>query len=489
MRHCAPVLILLLMLLTCLKSTIAEEPVSSSEPDFKPLFNGKDFTGFKQLGGKAIFEIENGDTIVGRTVVGEPNTFLATEKNYRNFILELDVKVGKMNAGIQVRSNVYTEPTTVEEYFSPTNTRKHTYPAGTVHGYQIEIEPSPKWVSGAVFDECRRGWLQDLKGDEHKAAQAAFKPDDWNHYKISLIGDHIQTWINGVPCADVRDSLTADGFIALQVHSEKEGGLEVRYRNIMIKELPDDATSGDARSITSETTMQTPVDAEGYLPYFNGKDFTGLTQLGGKATFEIEDENTILGKTVKGQPNSFLATEKMYRNFIMELDVKTTEMNAGIQVRSNQYVEDGQIEMQQGDKTVKKKVEAGRVHGYQVEVDPSPRAYSGGVYDEARRGWLYTLASDQHTEARQAFKVGEWNHYKIHFVGDHLQTWINGVPCADLHDDMTAEGFIALQVHSNPKSDVEVRYRNVKIKELPDDRSVDYPTNGVQNLRDNPMPE
>ncbi len=210
--------------------------------------------------------------------------------------------------------------------------------------------------------------------------------------------------------------------------------------------------------------------AEGFQPFFNGKDFTGLTQRGGKAVFEVEDKDTILGKTVKGQPNSFLATDKMYHNFVMELDVKTNEMNAGIQVRSNAYKEEGEVEMKQGDKIIKKKIKPGIVHGYQVEIDPSPRAFSGGVYDESRRGWLYELKGDKHADARKAFKVGEWNHYKIQFVGDHLQTWVNGVPCADLHDDMTAEGFIALQVHSNPNSDIEVRYRNIKIKELPDER-------------------
>ncbi len=215
--------------------------------------------------------------------------------------------------------------------------------------------------------------------------------------------------------------------------------------------------------------------AEGeFKPFFNGKDFSGLTQLNGKAIFTIEDENTILGKTVKGEPNSFLATDKKYHNFVMELDVKTTDMNAGIQVRSNSLDEPMEYEVTDKDgKTVTKKVPAKRVHGYQVEVDPSPRSYSGGVYDEARRGWLFDLAGDDKKEARAAFKVGEWNHYKIQFIGDHLQTWINGVPCADLHDDMTPEGFIALQVHSNPKSDVEVWYRNVKIKELSDEKKAE----------------
>ena len=68
--------------------------------------NGKDLTGWKVLGGKATFAVENG-TIVGTTVANTRNTFLCTEKEYGDFILELDVWVEdeEGNSGIQTRSH------------------------------------------------------------------------------------------------------------------------------------------------------------------------------------------------------------------------------------------------------------------------------------------------------------------------------------------------------------------------------------------------
>jgi hypothetical protein len=123
-------------------------------------------------------------------------------------------------------------------------------------------------------------------------------------------------------------------------------------------------------------------------------------------------------------------------------------MNSGIQIRSNSFPG----------------YRDGRVHGYQVEIDPSDRAYSAGIYDEARRGWLNTLADNP--EARKAFKQNEWNHYRVEAIGDTIQTWINGVPAANLIDDKTAEGFIALQVHSIPKENkagTEIMWKDIKI--------------------------
>ena len=111
---------------------------------------------------------------------------------------------------------------------------------------------------------------------------------------------------------------------------------------------------------------------------------------------------------------------------------------------------------------------AGTVYGYQVEIDPSARAYSGGVYDEARRGWLNDLKDNE--AARKAFKQGDWNSFRIICKGDSIRTWINGVAAADFKDSMTAKGFIALQVHGVGKRKdrvgKQVRWRNIRIAEL-----------------------
>lgn len=182
-------------------------------------------------------------------------------------------------------------------------------------------------------------------------------------------------------------------------------------------------------------------------PIFNGKNLDGWHTIGGEATYKVEN-GEIIGTTVENTPNTFLATDKMYSDFILELDFKTDSVsNSGVQIRSNSFPW----------------YRDGIVHGYQVEIDPSKRAWSGGIYDEKRRKWLHPL--DGNPKAQQAYKPNDWNHYRIEAIGDTIKTWINGVAASHLIDDMDAEGFIALQVHSigkNGKPGVEIKWRNIE---------------------------
>ncbi len=191
---------------------------------------------------------------------------------------------------------------------------------------------------------------------------------------------------------------------------------------------------------------------------FNGKDLKGWVQYNGKANYTVE-HGEIVGRTVPNEPNSFLSTENLYGDFVLELDLKVNEhMNSGIQFRSELNDEIDHC-------TVTDKHTPKRVHGYQMEIDPSSRAWSGGIYDEARRGWLYPL--EYNVAAKSAFKNNQWNHYKIECIGNSIRTWINGVACAHVIDNMTAKGFISLQVHeiNNPKdAGQEVRWKNIRIQ-------------------------
>ena len=107
----------------------------------------------------------------------------------------------------------------------------------------------------------------------------------------------------------------------------------------------------------------------------------------------------------------------------------------------------------------------GQVHGYQYEIDPSARAWSGGIYDEGRRGWLYPMTKNPC--AQKAFKPGEWNKLRIEAIGDRIRTWLNGIPTADILDNADAAGFIALQVHGiGDNAAMEgktVRWKNIRI--------------------------
>ncbi|MCM4168798.1 hypothetical protein KCTC52924_02491 [Arenibacter antarcticus] len=201
-------------------------------------------------------------------------------------------------------------------------------------------------------------------------------------------------------------------------------------------------------SLLITSCSESKKDNTPWTSLFDGTTLNGWNQKGGEANYTVKD-GAIIGTTVHGTPNSFMATDKMYDDFILELEYKVdSTMNSGIQIRSNSipYYQNG------------------RVHGYQIEIDPSKRAWSAGIYDEGRRGWLNPL--DNNPEAQKAFKQNDWNHYRIEAIGDTIKTWINGVAAAYLIDDKTASGFIALQVHSIGKNKTEgtpIIWKNIKI--------------------------
>ena len=211
-------------------------PAAAQEEGFKALFDGKSLDGWTQHGGAAKYRVENGE-IVGMTVPNTQNTFLCTKKEYGDFIFEVEWKVDpKLNSGIQIRSQVFDKPTEID-----VEGKKKTIPTDRVHGYQVEIDPDVdrgRLFSGSIYDEARRGrFLADTTNNE--AARKAFKPNDWNTFRVECRGDMIKTWINGVPAVELNDGMTPKGLIALQVHQVRDRAepLEVRWRNIRIREL------------------------------------------------------------------------------------------------------------------------------------------------------------------------------------------------------------------------------------------------------------
>ena len=177
--------------------------------------------------------------------------------------------------------------------------------------------------------------------------------------------------------------------------------------------------------------------------------------------YTLED-GVVVGTAVIETPNSFLATTEEYGDFALQLEFRIDEgLNAGVQIRSHSDPD----------------YRNGTVHGYQVEIDPSERAWSAGIYDEARRGWLFPLSVNP--AASRAFRQGDWNHLYIEAIGPEIRTWLNNVPATFLIDEMTPQGFIALQVHSVGPDDggLQVRYRNVLLRTedlAPSGRSFPY---------------
>ncbi len=204
------------------------------------LFDGKTLNGWENMGG-GNFYVEEG-AIVGETKAGLPNTFLATKARYGDFDLTLEFKVdSQLNSGIQIRSEVRTKPAKTTRWGGLTEkdgsriTREVNWEKGRFWGYQVEIDPSERGWTGSIYEEAGRGFL-------HTPVQIKnYRPDQWNRLRVVARGNHIQTWINDVPVAEVKDDLTAEGYVALQLHgigkSTEKVGLKVRWRNIVLKTL------------------------------------------------------------------------------------------------------------------------------------------------------------------------------------------------------------------------------------------------------------
>jgi hypothetical protein len=193
------------------------------------------------------------------------------------------------------------------------------------------------------------------------------------------------------------------------------------------------------------------IDAKdkGMVALFDGKTLTGW-----KNPYSHGEASVVDGEIhLVADKKFFLCTEKTYADFIFEGEIKMPEgkANSGFMFRCH--------------------VEPNKVFGYQAEVDTEARAWSGGLYDEGRRGWLNPLkpndspSADAYREkTKGSFKRNDWNKYKIKAEGTHLQIWVNDVLCTDYTDDVDASGYIAIQHHGE---DGQIyKFRNLRIKEL-----------------------
>jgi 3-keto-disaccharide hydrolase len=194
------------------------------------------------------------------------------------------------------------------------------------------------------------------------------------------------------------------------------------------------------------------MNAQEWVELFNGKNFKGWEKLDGKAEYKVED-GTVIGTSQTGTPNSFMATKKVYGDFILEYEMKMDRgLNSGVQFRSVALKPDG----------------TERVNGYQVECDDTDtRPWAGGIYEEASRGWMYPMSYNQCVAKAKINKHGEWNKIRVEAVGSTIRTYINGVSFANLVDDARKEGIIALQVHGiGNKEELngkEIAWRNIRI--------------------------
>lgn len=424
---------------------------AAGNDEWQPLFDGKSLAGWRLVNGTASYEVIDG-AIVGTTRTGTPNSFLATEKSYDDFILEVEVRqsVGPTNSGVQFRSH-----------------SKPDVQQGRVHGPQMELDPSGRQWTGGLYDEAMSGWWYPGTLNPHPGL---YKFDEWNQVRIEASGPSIRTWINGVQTAYVIDASYQEGFIALQVHSigkPEEAGRKIHWRKLRIKERA--KPSPPEAEIFVRNTLPNDLSEverkQGWRLLWNGKSSTGWRSAsGGKFPsqgWQIENGELV----VAGNKGGDIVTEEVFGAFELQLDFKLTPgANSGIKY----YVGDSSPAALE----------------YQLlDDDKHPDARQG--VDGNR-----TLASLYDIQPRNALmsglgiapKIGEWQHARIVSRADgKVEHWLNGVKVLEFTRGSeefrqrvaaskfkpipkfgeTPRGRILLQDHGD-----EVRFRSLKVRPL-----------------------
>jgi len=420
---------------------------------------GRDLSNWEQLNGTAPFELNNGE-ITGTTVPGSPNSFLCTREKFGDFILEFDTWFDpQMNSGVQIRSESRAD-----------------YQNGRVHGYQVEMDPSARAWSGGIYDEARRGWLYTL--ENNPAGQKALKAGEWNHYRVEAIGNSIRTWVNGIPCADLIDSMTPSGFIALQVHGigsdSTRTGLQVKWKNIRIitKDVQRYATPYEKvipQTSYLDNQLTEREKADGWKLLFDGSTSAGWMNAKTKSFpasgWEISEGVLSLNPEAKGPDGGGdIVTSEKFRNFELVVDFRyVTGGNSGIK-----YFVDTE-----SDNGARSSIGC----EYQILDDRENPDAKAGMEGNRKLAGLYDLIAPKNIRDNGA---GQWNRAIIIVNGTKVQHWLNGFLTVEFERATpewrelvakskfknskgfgeAAEGRILLQDHGNI-----VSFKNIKIRE------------------------
>ena len=400
------------------------------------LFDGASLDGWRIEGGKATYEAKDG-MIIGTAVPNSPNTFLVTETEFDDFVLELDIRVeNELNSGIMFRAAV-----------------DRAYRDGKVYGYQMEAEGSDRRWSGGIYEEAMRGWLYPVT--RNPACAASYRKGEWNTYRIEAIGRHIQTFVNGVPCARLIDDGRKSGFVGLQVHGVGGGGRlgapgdRAFWRNIRLAEVTGGArlTALSAEVTEHNTIANTVSDWEreqGFSLLFDGQGTDGWHGTSSsnfpQSGWRVAD-GMLSAVPPSDQTEGFaedIITAASYADFELELEFRFAEgANSGVK-----YFLDPKLLAKEGK---------GIGLEYQILDDKAHPDANKGVAGKRRLASLYDLIradnlSEPFTNDKRVNGPGAWNHLRIVAQGSKVEHWLNHIKVVEY--DRFSQGFAALVEYS-----------------------------------------
>lgn len=324
--------------------------------------------------------------------------------------------------------------------------------------YEIQVLGTPAGDRPPATNEA--GAIYERKAAD---ANASTGPGTWQAYDIWFRAPRFK---DGRKVEDARITLYWNGVlvhddvaIAGPTGNKRDGGeqaAEGQDLQLGILRLQDHA-SGAEGPVRYRNVWIAPFAHAGYTPgpwtrLFDPARPGDWMPRGGRATFDMGQDD-LVGTSTPNSPNSFYTSVRTYDDFELIYEANTDpRLNSGVQVRSAVIGGDDN--------------RSGGLRGYQIELDPTDRAYSAGIYDEQRRGWLCPLHAAPY--ARGAFRPNGWNEVRVVAQGPVIRTWINGVPAAEVFDALTPSGHLGFQVHDvgTLAEPVGVRFRNARIREL-----------------------
>jgi hypothetical protein len=426
-------LILLLIGVFCCTTTL-----QAAGEDFTPLFNGRNLDGWVNVNcAPETWTVRDGMIIC----TGIPTGVLRTEKQYENYVLELEWRHMKKrgNAGLFIHSDPITavgKPFTrsIEIQIMDGN-------AGdmfSIHGATMTPDkPHPK------------GWVRSFPSEDRMNPTG-----QWNHYRVESRNGTATLAVNGKIVTRGYHLNPRKGYICL----ESEGS-EIHSRNIRIHELP--GTNPPADVVAQKD--------QGFRCLYNGLDLRGFKQTEGHEG-HWQAKNWILDYDGKSQAeDKNLWTEEQFGDFILIVDwrlpgkPKLQNVPIVLPDGSEAAEADGKqltvAVMNAGDSGIYLRgssksqvniwnwpVGSGEIWGYRTDKNMSP---------EVRRDATPILNADN--------PVGEWNRFEITAIGDKVTVVLNGktvIREAKL-PGMPERGSIALQHHGD-----RVQFANIYIKEL-----------------------